>query len=472
MKLLIAIRGIKKLTEISYPTLAELSIFILARKDLVMGPKCWFKVVCLGIAFWSNLGLTANLSSLAITAGLDSKNESIQVGPIVDSSSAGGSNISPLSGLISQFLRNELVTEEVRLDLVNKSCLYAEKLIKFHQSLPSYAKDGPTQTKSAYYTKQRCSEDQLVHKKKIENLQTLLRQDLGGEGDQFLSYWPDLKNIEGSYIKCKKLLRHFKGRSRFSDENVDFEEEEEGVQTSNLKSVNDASKFFYRAINLLSRNQNCQKQLSTVQFNGDLAGESLGKCFGSIIIEEASKLRVPISIEDNSPFLSPMNKNMPDFDLRHKRVTEFVESSADYQLFPWDLFRICAIVAGGNLESALNICYQSLRFNRLRPDFKRKLVDIRGDRPTGGDNSGDWYHIFGMAYTALVLGKSTYVLYWLNPGIIASLVQDKDSKEQHFDFVGSVIGITIRELLESSNSKDLGDSMALCKPDLLLQVID
>lgn len=150
-------------------------------------------------------------------------------------------------------------------------------------------------------------------------------------------------------------------------------------------------------------------------------------------------------------FASPLGVNLRLEEERRdilESISEEVMARPDYTMTPWELFSLCSRHARGSLRGALNICYQVARYNRARPDFTRKYFDIRGDRSAGGDNSGDWYHVFGMAHTSVHAGGMASYFGQISEAIKSTFERNSDELEQRNNQRGREIGGYMRQNFE------------------------
>ncbi|RYZ86949.1 MAG: hypothetical protein EOP06_13555 [Proteobacteria bacterium] len=245
------------------------------------------------------------------------------------------------------------------------------------------------------------------------------------------------------------------------------------VRQTKSASLSESSKLYLK-------NFACQRGLASSVQPVELDAGPLGQCFASIMIESVGNNPSALKISDGTTGRLPHEKNMHAFGPAHERITKQLELSTDYQLTPPELFKSCAKESAGSLREALELCYEVLRYNRLRPDIRRKLVDIRGDRPTGGDNSGDWYHLFAMSYTAVRFGALTKPMYWAaanNWDNAATLLVSKfgqtkgDILEIRNDMIGATTGQTATKTIEDYQSKKAkpNPSAQLCNPEQILK---
>lgn len=220
------------------------------------------------------------------------------------------------------------------------------------------------------------------------------------------------------------------------------------------KSLQNSDENLNAASNLYLKKWACERSLASVQTQVSLDATKLGECFTSILLVVGDEQNVyPKITNGQSGLLNPNDNFLKRYNEQHERLTKKIMAHSDYTLSPAALFKECAKEEGASLREALKLCYEVLRHNRARPDFKRKLVDIRGDRNAGGDNAGDWYHIFGMAGIATSLGSSTKLFY------SAIDYADGESLEKRNDLIGADIGTetvkTLKVALRPHNSVHL-----------------
>lgn len=195
----------------------------------------------------------------------------------------------------------------------------------------------------------------------------------------------------------------------------------------------------------------CERGLMQAKHLLSLDPVNLGVCFASVIMETAQELGTSPKLQNGLRFARPLDRNLSEWTDKHERVQKRIASAADYQLTPWALFRICAQEEKASLREALHLCYEVLRYNRGRPDMQRKLIDIRGDRSSGGDNAGDWYHLFGMAEMNTYFGNLTEVLYSIEPTRLFEILdgENRDLIETKNGLIGMNMGKTAEQTLKN-----------------------
>jgi len=133
---------------------------------------------------------------------------------------------------------------------------------------------------------------------------------------------------------------------------------------------------------LYSQNFACQREIGNYQGEVSTNYTQLGACFASAYLEYLGKdlKKIDYSVSLDTAYLNDATLDVPNDKM--KKFEDFILKHADYQLLPQEL----------------------LRLNRSRLEITRKLFDLRGDRSIGGDNAGDWYHLFGVAKATLLFG--------------------------------------------------------------------
>lgn len=224
------------------------------------------------------------------------------------------------------------------------------------------------------------------------------------------------------------------------------------VKRATNRDASELDQLLSDIMDLEFRNFACERSIADYVGDVDFDTEKMGKCFVSVLKEESKTLGYTPSLQNGNP---QIQSSIRPYDNRLNLDKEILERLSkkileydDYKLTPWEMLRLCVSDSTGGLEQALDICYQVLRFNRSRPDVIRKYLDIRGDRQTGGDNSGDWYHLFAMARIRIKLGRITSWLYF--PGVFMS-------QESTIDFSVSA-GWDSKEILNDLNGIGIGAS--------------
>lgn len=193
----------------------------------------------------------------------------------------------------------------------------------------------------------------------------------------------------------------------------------------------------------------CERGLGNAKGSVALEPQALGGCFASVLGEVEKETGKPMKFSNGGDFRGPVNRDMRKFGPKHERIAKKIMEFPDYQMKPWELLKECAREEDNSLREALYLCYEVLRYNRLRPDAARKLMDIRGDRSAGGDNAGDWYHFFGMANMATWFGSMTKMLYAMTPEMEGSR-NDSDALELRNDAIGADTGRAAEKKLKYS----------------------
>jgi hypothetical protein len=125
---------------------------------------------------------------------------------------------------------------------------------------------------------------------------------------------------------------------------------------------------------------------------------------------------------------------------QEEKLKEHVLGRDDYTVKPWELFEKSYELHGGDMYLALLAALITVKENRLEPTFQRRLMDIRGNRLEHGDNSGDWYHLFGTMLAGFLYGpmaRAGYETAYMALERGVSLVQGRtDPKEYEMDRTG------------------------------------
>lgn len=281
-----------------------------------------------------------------------------------------------------------------------------------------------------------------------------------------MGYWirdftkqQDLAREQCLFDQCQKTLSPFAKIQALQADLIQIESKLLHESILRESSQNDAaddsqgsSNLFSLAHGILSLQEkrfDCERTLMKLQYNSVIQAEPMAECLESIIARN-EPLHPTFPKDEKWPNLI---KNMISINSPTTSVKDLltgVESSLEEwalkqqpaSIHPWDFFEKAYVLSKGNLYQALRTAYNVLRLNRTRPPFQRNLMDIRGDRPKQGDNSGDWYHFFGTMLAWRTTGYITYAgaaLYlvfegeeWFKevsgPGF--------DPKEEKMDFAG------------------------------------
>jgi hypothetical protein len=214
-----------------------------------------------------------------------------------------------------------------------------------------------------------------------------------------------------------------------------------------------------RILSLEERRFDCERTLMTLRYDSVLLPGPMAECLEALIARNPSVR--PTSPRDESwpnPIANIQSIDAPTYSVlklatgKEAELQEWVLKQSPASIRPWEFFEKAYLLSGGDLYVALRSAFNTLRLNRTNPPFQRKLMDIRGDRPAKGDNSGDWYHFFGTmlawrttGYTA-VLGSAFYGIF-------------DEAKEQAADRAGIRTMQELEERLESRYHAEKGKSI-------------
>lgn len=215
------------------------------------------------------------------------------------------------------------------------------------------------------------------------------------------------------------------------------------------------------AVDLQSRIWACQRSVAAWSGQSRMKTDQMGACFAAQAREAAKKFGVPLEIKLSKAKRDlPYDRNLTIVDEQADAMVAFILRHQDYSVTPYELFEKCLEFTRGEIGEAVNFCYGSLRLARMRPDVKRKLIDIRGDRAKGGDNAGDFYHFFGMIQMRLAYGRITKFAYENFPAV-SKQPQDGDAVDR-LEVRNDLYGIEVGAAL-SSHLGDETPSKDFCK---------
>lgn len=280
-----------------------------------------------------------------------------------------------------------------------------------------------------------------------------------------MAYWTrdfakqqDLAKEQCLFDECKKTLSPFAKIQTLQSDLIQIESKllrdellKEAQEDSSQNSAGNSNLFSlaHSILSLQEKRFDCERTLMRLQYNSVIQAEPMAECLESIIARN-EPIRPTFPKDEKWPNVidNAMSIHSPTHSVKDLLTGE--ESSLEAwalkqqpaSIHPWEFFEKAYVLSQGNLYKALRTAYNVLRLNRTRPPFQRNLMDIRGDRPKLGDNSGDWYHFFGTMLAWRTTGYITYAgaaLYrvfegeeWLKelsgPG--------HDPKEEGIDFAG------------------------------------
>jgi|GEM_PF-4554808 len=260
------------------------------------------------------------------------------------------------------------------------------------------------------------------------------------------------------FDQCQKTLNPFAKIQKLQSDLIQIESKllRDNIQNIALDEPQSDSKgssqLFSLADGILKLQEkrfDCERTLMNLEYNSVIQAEPMAECLESIIARNEplhptfpKDEQWPGTIENAMSIHSPTNsiKNLLTGD--ESSLEEWALKQQAASIHPWDFFEKAYVLSQGNLYKTLRTAYNVLRLNRTRPPFQRNLMDIRGDRPKQGDNSGDWYHFFGTMLAWRTTGYITYAgaaLYRFFEGeawIREISGAGYDSKEEGMDLAG------------------------------------
>lgn len=169
-------------------------------------------------------------------------------------------------------------------------------------------------------------------------------------------------------------------------------------------------------LSLQEQRFSCERTLMTLRYNSILQAQPMAECLEAIIAEHEplhptfpKDEQWPSLLHSMSSIDSPTNSVQNFLSGKEPALETWTLKQQPASIRPWDFFEQAYLLSEGNLYLALRTAFNVLRLNRTRPPFQRNLIDIRGDRPNRGDNSGDWYHFFGTMLAWRTTGYITYL---------------------------------------------------------------
>lgn len=322
---------------------------------------------------------------------------------------------------MTDLVRAQIELESARKEILAKSQSDYRKQLNLN-----------VQTNSSQYVVSRNEASALAGDRRLDELRDLLN-DLKSRKEPVAKLVTEFKSLTGrqDFKGCIGLLAR-----------MDFNLASKLVDPKPSLADN-------AVLDLQKRNFTCQRAIGTWKGRVRFDGMRIASCFASEAKAVARKLGVQVTIAPALRHLAqPRDNNNPVTNAEAKALGDFVATFPDYQMKPWDIYRYCLEKTGARVVHAASLCYGALRLNRGRPDIARKYLDIRGDRAAGGDNSGDWYHLFGMMRASLAWGGLTKTLYGMDPNTVGD-----DTAERRNDLAGADLGLAMADALSSPASE-------------------
>lgn len=320
-----------------------------------------------------------------------------------------------------------------------------------------------SQRKSAAYTKKKTELDKEEHLQRIAKLQKLLNLVRTSNDTKLIK-----KNIETTLDcdleNCLSILGSQNSQlatqvSAITSHIMIKSWNQFAIQKSS-DEVAGNDKSFNASVDLAVRTWTCNRGIGNWEGTILMDHEKMSSCMYNTFKKKFPKAKIDLS--GSKEFAAHRTADaFVDLGSKSPRILETLSGrvlkAKDYQLRPWELFESCTEVSDGDLRKAIDLCYQVLRYNRQRPIFTRKLMDIRGDRSAGGDNSGDWYHFFGMMYKGMTMGSFTPIAY-----NIYSLLPMVDEVEERSDRAGMNVGLEMRKFVKDNQPARVNDLSSQC----------
>jgi hypothetical protein len=380
----------------------------------------------------------------------------------------------PTTEFLEKFIsynQKQLKLAEVRADLEDRLLKFAERGGRPYGDDIIVDIQGLTSVKTQKARVAQYMEELKGRQNAIESAkQELGRADRPQKGlPPLISNFLASKEARSVKIDAKDCLGSLERMSKASKA-IDVDE----ATTSRLSAVRDglianttSSSSPLAVLSLLDATFECERAMLEAKFDSWIQPSAMAHCFSAIALKQ-QEVSGPIALDshrsakvfiDTQSFVAPSAESLKKYESGHEaELVSYVMDQPTASVTPADVFRRALSLAKGDLYVALRMAFSVLRANRTHLDFQRKLIDLRGDRASGGRNGGDWYHFFGA-----MLVRQVYWSWVVKVGM-ESDNPSKDDKKKYTNFAGvKTWEILVKDLEEGRASTE--SERELCRLD-------